>query len=171
MAAAAAVAVAHHRTRRVETRHARTARIIRIERHQGADRQPATAVHRQSSLSVRAEQTRRPADARNEGLETAKDATRERRPSLEEGATFIPIILEVVGECLGAAGPQGAKVIAELAKASASVSGEPANKCAMVVSKLAVANPTLPMTTPAMTASGNANGIMRRHNNQAPPSA
>ena len=37
---------------------------------------------------------------------------------------FIPVIIEAVG---GGVGPQGMQVIAELAKASASASGEPAD--------------------------------------------
>ena len=46
-----------------------------------------------------------------------------------EGITFIPMILESVG---GTWGPQGAMVIAELAKASASASGESADHCAII---------------------------------------
>ena len=47
-----------------------------------------------------------------------------RRQCMDEGMAFIPVIIEAVG---GGLGPQGMQVIAELAKASASASGEPAD--------------------------------------------
>ena len=49
---------------------------------------------------------------------------------LQEGLTFTPVVLEAVG---GGLGPQGAAVIAELAKASAPASGEPADRSAVLL--------------------------------------
>ena len=52
------------------------------------------------------------------------------RQCLDEGITFVPFVLEAVG---GGVGPQGAAVIAELAKITASASGEPADRSAVSI--------------------------------------
>ena len=49
---------------------------------------------------------------------------------IEEGFTFTPVVMEAVG---GGIGPQGAAVIAELAKSTASASGESADNCAVSI--------------------------------------
>ena len=52
------------------------------------------------------------------------------RQCLDEGITFVPFVLEAVG---GGVGPQGSAVIAELAKITASASGEPADRSAVSI--------------------------------------